>query len=104
MSFSGFFFYGTSAHRDLLVRTHSFPTLRSSDLVENVNDVWRTIDLRMCEPLRYELDRCGGSDVAVDYQLITTSALLKDAAVRDALVADIETMPDRKSTRLNSSH
>ena len=67
--------------------------LAPTHLVENVNEEWRAIDLRMCEALRYELDRCGGSDIAVDYQLITTAALLKDTAFRAGFVADIQRMP-----------
>ncbi len=47
----------------------------------------------MCEDLRRELDRLGGAGIAIDYQLITTNALLKDAQARDDLVADVDTMP-----------
>lgn len=78
---------------EFAVKAGIHAVLAPTHLVENVNDAWRSTDLRMCEALRYELDRCGGSDIAVDYQLITTSALLKDAAARAAFVADIETMP-----------
>lgn len=78
---------------EFAVKAGVHAVLAPTHLVENVNDAWRSIDLRMCEALRYELDRCGGSDIAVDYQLITTSTLLKDAAFRDALAADIERMP-----------
>jgi len=51
----------------------------------------------MCEALRYELDRCGGADIAIDYQLITTSGLLRelsrDSSAQAALFDDIKTMP-----------
>ena len=67
--------------------------LAPTHLVETMHEAWRPIDLRMCEALRYELDRCGGSNIAVDYQLITTTALLKDAAARAGFITDIQTMP-----------
>ena len=78
---------------DFAVKSGVHAVLAPTHLIENVNEAWRTIDLSMCEALRFELDRCGGTDIAVDYQLITTSALLKDAAARAAFVADIKTMP-----------
>lgn len=78
---------------EFAVKAGVHAVLAPTHLVENVIDAWRTIDLRMCEALRYELDRCGGSDIAVDYQLITTTALLKDAAARATFIADIDTMP-----------
>jgi hypothetical protein len=78
---------------EFAVKAGVHAVLSPTHLIETVNDSWRTIDLRMCEALRYELDRCGGADIAVDYQLITTSAVLKDAGARAAFVDDIETMP-----------
>lgn len=78
---------------EFAVKAGVHAVLSPTHLIETVNDRWRTIDLRMCEALRYELDRCGGTDIAVDYQLITTSALLKDAGARAAFVDDIEAMP-----------
>lgn len=67
--------------------------LAPTHLLEQLNDAWRPIDLRMCEALRHELDKCGGSDIAVDYQLITTSTLLKEDLNRAAFLADITQMP-----------
>ena len=55
--------------------------LAPSHLVETHNDPWRSTDLRLCEELRRELDRRGGSDIGIDYQLITTMAQLKDESV-----------------------
>jgi hypothetical protein len=78
---------------EFAVRAGVHAVLAPTHLVENMNEEWRAIDLRMCEALRYELDRCGGSDIAVDYQLITTSALLKDQASKAVFVGDLQTMP-----------
>jgi hypothetical protein len=78
---------------EFAVKAGIHAVLAPTHLIETANDAWRATDLRMCEALRYELDRCGGADIAVDYQLITTSAILKDAAARAAFVADIEAMP-----------
>jgi hypothetical protein len=78
---------------EFAVKAGVHAVLAPTHLVENLNDVWRATDLRMCEALRYELDRCGGSGIAVDYQLITTAALLKDSSARTAFIADIQTMP-----------
>jgi hypothetical protein len=75
------------------VRAGVHAVLAPTHLLEQMNDAWRPIDLRMCEALRFELDQCGGSDIAVDYQLISTSSLLKDSTNRTALLADIEGMP-----------
>jgi hypothetical protein len=78
---------------EFAVKAGVHAVLTPAHLIETVNDEWRATDLRMCEALRYELDRCGGSDIAVDYQLITTAAFLKDAASRAVFVADVQTMP-----------
>jgi hypothetical protein len=78
---------------EFAVKSGAHAILAPTHLIESPNDPWRSIDLRMCEALRYELDRCGGAEVSVDYQLITTAALLKDAVAGAAFVSDIETMP-----------
>jgi hypothetical protein len=85
-------FDAVKAIAEFVVTAGVHAVLAPTHLVETVNDQWRPIDLRMCEALRYELDRCGGSNIAVDYQLITTTALLKDAEARAGFVADIQTM------------
>ena len=67
--------------------------LAPAHLIETAVDAWRMVDLRLCEALRHELDRAGGAYIAVDYQLITNAAVLKDSAARAALVDDIAGMP-----------
>ena len=67
--------------------------LAPTHLTEAVSDAWRSIDMQLCAALRYELDRAGGSDIAIDYQLITTAALLKETAARSAFVADVADLP-----------
>jgi hypothetical protein len=67
--------------------------LAPTHLVEAGVGGWRTIDMRLCEALRHELDRAGGGEVAIDYQLITTAAVLKDEMQRGALATDIASLP-----------
>jgi hypothetical protein len=77
----------------VVVKAGVHAVLAPTHLLEQLNDAWRPIDLRRCEALRHELDKCGGSDIAVDYQLITTSTLLKEDSSRGAFLADITQMP-----------
>ena len=78
---------------DFAVKVGVDVVLAPTHLLEKASDAWRVIDLRLCEALRRELDQCGGSDIAIDYQLITTSALLKDSVHRQTLAADLASMP-----------
>src|SRR3546814_18508780 len=96
-----FFFYGSRAHRVLPVRTHSFPSRRSSDLQQ----------LRAADELKQDL----GRQYVVALNLASkTPAWLRAIGARPMnlgldlrggvhflLEVDIE---DRRSTRLNSSH
>ena len=54
---------------------------------------WRVIDLRFCELLRAELDRVGGRHIAIDYQVITTMANLKDETGRQQIARDADGLP-----------
>ena len=54
---------------------------------------WRAVDLSTCEALRHSLDQVGGEHIAVDYQLITTNALLKDEAGRTELIDGVGSLP-----------
>lgn len=67
--------------------------LAPAHLIEETGSPWCAVDRRLCEGLRYELDRAGGSDVAIDYQLITTSALLKDSNGREYLSDGVGDLP-----------
>jgi hypothetical protein len=67
--------------------------LAPTHLLEQANELWRPIDLRLCESLRRELDQSGGLDIAIDYQVITTGTLLKDGAYRASLVGELRSMP-----------
>ncbi|MGE4220489.1 MAG: hypothetical protein AB7G39_13665 [Alphaproteobacteria bacterium] len=78
---------------DFAVKAGVDVVLAPTHLLEKVRDSWQVIDLRLCEALRRELDQSGGSDTAIDYQLITTSTLLKDGVYRQALAADLASMP-----------
>lgn len=67
--------------------------LAPTHLIEAGATAWRAVDLRLCEALRHELDQAGGREIEIDYQLITTAAVLKDAKLRDGLAADIADLP-----------
>lgn len=68
----------------VLARTH---------LLETAADRWRSIDFSFCELLRHELDTLGGQSIAIDYQLITTNAVLRDEQQRRQLTAGITDLP-----------
>ena len=78
---------------DFAVKAGVDAVLAPTHLLEHVNDAWWSADLRLCEALRRELDNCGGSNIAIDYQVITTNTLLKDSANRGSIVADLMSMP-----------
>jgi hypothetical protein len=67
--------------------------LAPTHLLETANDRWRSVDFRFCEILRRELDKIGGQAVAIDYQLITTYAVLRDERQRPQLVRGIGDLP-----------
>src|SRR3546814_16667256 len=100
-------------HRDLHVLTHSCPTLRSSDLSMPLPPD-STIAVACCLHLRpllaFTLRRDEALEVeAADHALELVDAFglsfglhLEASADHDAVLAALG--PDRKSTRLNSSH
>ena len=67
--------------------------LAPTHLIETAIDHWRGIDFSFCEMLRRELDRFGGAAVAIDYQLITTNAVLRDDQLRRQLIPGISDLP-----------
>jgi hypothetical protein len=67
--------------------------LAPAHLIEQNSTSWRPIDLRTCEALRHELNRLGGANIAIDYQLITTNALLKDEQARGELIDGLDSLP-----------
>jgi hypothetical protein len=67
--------------------------LAPTHCIEAIPSPWLAIDLRLCEELRHELDRVGGKHVSVDFQVITTNTLLKEAPARDTLIASIRHVP-----------
>src|SRR5690242_21052471 len=80
-----YFFYSYAAHRDL----HSFPTRRSSDLLQALAGDLGALEI---PPL----------EARGDALLPAMAAALALAAL--AVRGDISAAQDRKSTRLNSSH
>src|SRR5690554_7189836 len=88
-----FFFYGYGDHRDL----HSFPTRRSSDLVDDLNPI-EAGRLRDGSPdLYFRGFYCWNSEVGAK-TLGMASFNLR------AVCQNRNLWGDRKSTRLNSSH
>jgi hypothetical protein len=67
--------------------------LTPTNLVEAMPDEWRSINFEMCDGLRVALDRLGANSIAIDYQLITTMAVLKDVSMRDRLIHGITDLP-----------
>jgi hypothetical protein len=67
--------------------------LTPSHLIESAATGWYALDLQLSERLRQELDRFGGRDIAIDYQLITTNAVLKDEQQRRHLVEEVVGLP-----------
>ena len=67
--------------------------LAPTHLLEKAFDPWRTIDFSFCEMLRQELDKLGGRAVSIDYQLITTNAVVRDEQQRAQLILGISDLP-----------
>src|SRR5438067_10410611 len=85
MTYSIFFFHTSDVPRDL----HSFPTRRSSDLYQRLFEM-ENIELTFADEALGAVSR-----KAIERK--TGARGLRSIALR-------ETAPDRKSTRLNSSH
>lgn len=67
--------------------------LAPTHLAESELAPWRAVDLDGCVRLRQELDRAGGKHIAIDYQMITTTAVLKDTQLRSTLLDGIADLP-----------
>ncbi len=62
-------------------------------LQEGSGDGWFTTDRRACIALREALDEAGGQNIAIDYPLLVPHVLLRDEAVRGAIVAGLSDLP-----------
>ncbi len=78
---------------EFAVRHKVDAVLAPSHCIDDIPSPWLSIDLRLCEELRNELDRAAGKAIAIDFQVITTNTLLKDQAARETLVASIRHVP-----------
>lgn len=67
--------------------------LAPCNLVEIDDASWHSVDLKMCEALRHELNQSGGANVAIDFQLITTMATLKDDRARKVAIEGLDALP-----------
>jgi hypothetical protein len=78
--------FGPGRNADLIklmaefaVKTEVNVVLAPAHAEDEKGSSWHALDLSSCERLRSELDRAGGSQIAIDYQLITTASIMKDA-------------------------
>lgn len=67
--------------------------LAPTHMLHNGQDAWFRIDLRACNSLRRHLDVEGGKNIAIDYPLLITNAVLNDAAERRAFVTALRDAP-----------
>jgi hypothetical protein len=78
---------------EFAIRYGAQVVLAPSHLAEAVDDSWWAVDRRLCEALRFELDRHGGSGIAIDHQIITTNAVLKDPVGRAQMASAVSDLP-----------
>lgn len=78
---------------EFTMRNELDAVLAPTHCIESIPNQWLVIDARLCEELRYELDRMGGKHVPIDFQLITTNTLLRDPANRKELSEILRDLP-----------
>lgn len=78
---------------EFATRNHVDAVLAPTHCMDAFPNPWLSIDLRLCQELRHELDRAGAKNVSIDFQIITTNTLLKDLPSREALIASIQHIP-----------
>lgn len=78
---------------EFAVRHNVDAVLAPTHCIETIPNPWVSIDQRLCEELRHELDRASGKHIAVDFQIITTNTLLKDGPTRETLISSIRHVP-----------
>lgn len=62
-------------------------------LERGVKDPWFRVDLEACARLRRQLDMEGGKDIALDYPLMISAAILNDPAERAAIIPALARLP-----------
>lgn len=67
--------------------------LAPTHAVDGNENGWQAIDLASCTHLRTELDRAGGARIAIDFQLITTARVLRDAQQLALITEGIADLP-----------
>ena len=78
---------------EFAVRNQVNVVLAPAHCIDTFPSPWLSIDARLCEQLRHELDQVGGKGIAIDAQLITTNTLLKDSTARDAFFETARNAP-----------
>jgi hypothetical protein len=61
--------------------------------MSDTSDAWLAIDLENCAVLRRALDAEGGKEIAIDFPLMISNALLNDGAQRRDLIAKLGSLP-----------
>ncbi len=61
--------------------------------ISGVKDQWFAIDRSSCLALRRSLDVQGGREIAIDYPLMISNAVLNDGAERNALISALASLP-----------
>jgi hypothetical protein len=82
-----------TAIADTAIKYGVSAVLAPAHLIETEQSLWWNIDLRMCEALRRDLDRLGGRQIGLDYQLIITNTLLKNSLMWATLIANLVNLP-----------
>jgi hypothetical protein len=72
---------------------HGVDAVLSASHLDEADHSWRHHDLDMVHALRRSLDEMGGRSISIDYQLITTSAALKDPLYRTEAVNSMSDLP-----------
>lgn len=67
--------------------------LAPTHLLDDGASSWISTDLNLCSALRHELDRAGGSDIAIDYQVIATVSALKEKEYLSSIALEIASAP-----------
>jgi len=67
--------------------------LAPTHIVDGDDSEWQAADLKLCTELRDELDRLGGNSIAVDYQLLTSAAFIRDTQGRELLKTGLRDLP-----------
>jgi hypothetical protein len=78
---------------EFCVRHDVTAVLAPTHLVGSSEDAWCALDQQFCETLRQELDQQGGGSIAIDYQFLIASHLLRDEGQLENLLQGVPDLP-----------